>query len=575
MQAVALQHIDTILEEEKITALYLRLSRDDDQQGESNSIANQRALLTDYAKKHKFRNVRVFIDDGVSGVTMKRNGFQEMYALIEAGGVSTVIVKDMSRLGRNYLEVGQLTEMVFPQHNVRFIAVNDSVDSAQGEDDFTPFRNIINEFYAKDMSRKIRSSMRTKSRQGFAIGAPPYGYKPDPENRRRWVIDEEAAEIVERIYDLRKKKTSITEIALMLRREKVLIPTAYAVSKGYRKPMRSSTRSEYLWEDSVVKKILVNRAYIGDVVNFKTYSRSYKLKQRLENTEDKLEIHENAHAPIIKRQLWNDIQKTFNGKSRCNQSKEKPKNMFSGFLKCATCGANLNYKFTHDNPKNHYFSCHNKRQDNGLCGKTHHIRVDVLTHLVREHISNITRFANLFESEFVKIVVNEHYKRVCAQQKRHQDALDKALARNKELDTLYERLYEEKILGNLTDERYQKLAHKYEDEQSALKQEMKHLKKVVAEEKSHEMNCDGFLEMVRQYTDVTALSPEILAEFIDKIVVHHKEQLHGEMVQRVEIYFKMVGFVELPDMSGAKKENYARCFSRKKDSWGLPEQIAV
>jgi len=575
MQAIALQQFEICSLDEKITALYLRLSRDDDQQGESNSIANQRALLMDYAKKHKFRNVRVFIDDGVSGVTMKRSGFQKMYSLVLAGSVSTVIVKDMSRLGRNYLEVGQLTEMVLPQHDVRFIAVNDSVDSELGEDDFTPFRNIMNEWYAKDMSRKIRSAKRLKSKQGYAVGIPPFGYMYEGEDKKKWVVDEEAADVVRYIYQLRKDGSSIPEIVKILKRQKVLNPSAHAVAKGHRKPSKRATRGDHFWDTSVVERILRNQAYVGDVINFRTYSRSYKLKERLDNPPEKWEIHESVHQAIIQRPFWDAIQKTFGG-TKARQPKHIPKNMFAGFLKCATCGANLNYKYTHDNPDNHYFSCRNKRDNNGLCGKTHHIRVDVLTHLVREHISNITRFANQFEDDFVKIVINEHYKRMCAQQKKSKDKLEKLLARDKELDTLYEKLYEEKILGNLSEERFQKLSYKYEDEQAELKQQIKHLKKVVAEENAHEMNCDGFLEMVRQYTDVRELTPEILGAFIDKIVVHHREQMHDEVVQKVEIYYRMVGLVELPDMSGAKKENYARCFSRKKDSWGLPEQrVAV
>ena len=573
MQA-ALQQFEICSLDEKITALYLRLSRDDDQQGESNSIANQRALLMDYAKKHRFRNIRVFIDDGVSGVTMKRSGFQEMYSLVLAGSVSTVIVKDMSRLGRNYLEVGQLTEMVLPQHDVRFIAVNDSVDSEQGEDDFTPFRNIMNEWYAKDLSRKLRSSKRIKSSQGYAIGLPPYGYRYDTEDKRRWTIDEEAAEIVQQIYRMRKNGTSVNEIALKLKRGKVLAPSAYAAMKGLRVKTRS-TRGDFFWDKNMVTKILTNQSYVGDVVNFRTYSKSYKLKKRLDNPPEKWEIHKNVHPAIIMRPLWEAIQKTFDA-TKARQPKHIRKNMFAGFLKCSDCGANLNYKYTHQNPENHNFSCRNKRDNNGLCGKTHHIRVDVLTRLVREHISNITRFADQFEDDFVKIVVNEHYKRMCAQQKKSKDKLEKLLARDKELDTLYEKLYEEKILGNLSEERFQKLSYKYEDEQAELKQQIKHLKKVVAEENAHEMNCDGFLGMVRQYTDVRELTPEILGAFIDKIVVHHREQMHDEVVQKVEIYYRMVGLVELPDMSGAKKENYARCFSRKKDSWGLPEQrVAV
>ena len=553
------------ISEEKITALYLRLSRDDDQQGESNSISNQRAMLSEYAKKNGFRNVKVFIDDGVSGVTLNRDGFKEMYQLIESDQVATVIVKDMSRLGRNYLEVGQLTELVFPQHNIRFIAVNDSVDSNLGEDDFTPFRNIMNEWYAKDMSRKLRSALRTKSKQGYAIGVPPMGYTFDTADSRRWVVDEEGADVIRRIYHMRRDGTSINDIAKILKREKVLTPSAYAIQKGYRTPPKRSSRGECFWDVSVVHQILTNQLYVGDVLNFRTYSKSYKLKTRLDNPKENWEIHEDVHEPVIPRALWMDIQKTF-GDTKYRKPKHIEKNMFAGYLKCSDCGANLNYKYTHDNPNNHYFSCHNKRQNNGLCTKTHHIRVDALTELVRNHISSITRFAGLFEDDFVKIVVDEHYRRICMQHKKNQEALEKMLVRDKELDTLYERLFEEKILGNLSEDRFQKLSYKYEDEQAELKQRIKHMKKVVVEEKAHELNCDGFLSIVRKYTDVTELTPEILSEFIDKIVVHHRENLYGEMVQKVEIYYKMIGFVELPHMSKAEKENYIRCFSRIKEN---------
>jgi len=453
---------------------------------------------------------------------------------------------------------------VFPQHDIRFIAVNDSVDSSKGEaDDFTPFRNIINEWYAKDLSRKLRSALRTKSKQGYAIGLPPLGYKFAEEDHRKWAIDADSAEIVRRTYKMRHEGASLNDIVNTLKREKVLTPTAYAAQKGYRARGTRSSRGDCFWDISVVSQILTNRAYVGDVVNFRTYSKSYKLKERLDNPEENWDIHENVHEPIVERHLWEDIQKTF-GHTKYRKPKHIEKNMFAGFLYCSDCGGTLNYKYTHDNPANHYFSCHNKRQNNGLCTKTHHIRVDVLTELVRNHISSIARFAALFEDEFVKIVVDEHYKRMCMQQKRNQDALNQMLARDREIDTLYEKLYEEKILGNLTEERFQKLSYKYEDEQAELKQRIKHMKKVVSEEQAHELNCDGFLELVRKYTDVTELTPEILREFIDKIVVYHREQLFGETVQKVEIYYKMIGLVDLPQMSATEKENYVRCFSRAK-----------
>jgi len=552
---------NTIYTVEKITALYLRLSRDDEQEGESNSISNQKAHLTEYAKRNKFRNTKIFVDDGVSGVTFNRDGFKEMLSLIEADKVSTLIVKDMSRLGRNYLEVGQLTEIVLPMHDVRLIAVNDGVDSDKGEDDFTPFRNIINEWYAKDMSRKMRSALKTKSNSGYAVGPPPYGYKRDDADNRRWAVDPEASEVVKHIYAMRQAGISTNEIADRLKREKHLIPSLYAQQKGYKNPSKKIVRGEYLWDKSIVHKILTNRAYIGDVVNFRTYNKSYKLKKRLDNPEENWEIHEGVHEPIIKPSVWHSVQKSF-GDTKYRKTKNIEKNMFAGLLRCSDCGANLNYKFTHDNPENHYFSCRNKRANNGLCSQTHHIRVDTITHIVTQHLSSIVRFAALFEDEFVKMVVDETYKLVQMHQKRNRDDLQAALTRAQAVDVLYENLYEEKILGNLNEERFQKLSYKYEDEQSELKQRIKHLQQVVAHEQEHEMNADGFLELVRDYTEIRELTPEILKTFIDKIVVHHKEQQFGETVQRVEIYYKMIGHVELPKMSKAQKESYVRSFGR-------------
>ena len=560
---------------EKITALYLRISREDTEHsagypgtGESNSISNQKVMLMDYATKNGFKNVKTFIDDGVSGATLNRDSFQSMLGLIEQDLVSTVIVKDMSRFGRNYLEVGHLTEIVLPQHNVRLIAISDGVDTDKGEDDLTAFRNLINEHYLKDLSRKLRSSQRIKSKQGYAIGCPPYGYKKDSDNPKRWVVDEESSENVRKIFDIRLQGYSVNEIANSMKRAKILTPTAYANEKGYRKSSKS-TRGDTFWEHQVVTQILKNRSYLGDVVNFKTYSKSYKLKSRLRNPEEKWEIHEGVHEPIIERQTFEDVQKTF-GNTKCRKPKYIEKNMFAGFLKCASCGANLNYKYTHGNPHNHYFSCKNKRANNGLCAKTHHIRVDVITDILTRHLSRILRFAALFEDEFVKIVVDEHYKRIQIQQRKNQVALHEALAREKELDVLFESVYEDKALGKLSEERFLKLSYKYEDEQSALRQNIKHLRTIVEEETSHEMNADGFLKLVRKYTDVDVLTPEILREFVDRIVVHHREQRFGETVQRVEIYYRMVGYVELPEMTKAQEERLAAAFGRIEDEKAKP-----
>lgn len=293
-----------------------------------------------------------------------------------------------------------------------------------------------------------------------------------------------------------------------------------------------SPRSEYLWTHGIIRKILTNQSYIGDIVNFKTYSKSFKLKQRLENPQEKWTVIKGAHPAIIDLETWNKIQKSF-GNVKFRKPKNIEKNMFAGYLKCSDCGANLNYKFTHQNPDNSYFSCRNKRENNGICQKTHHIRVDVLTKIVRNHILNIVQFANLFEDELVKIVIDENYRKVQKIHKQNQEKLEKMQGREKELDIIIEKLFEKKVLGNLSEERFLKMSKRYEEEQTSLKSEIKNLKKIVQEEEKHEMNADEFLKIVRKYSNFEELNPEILREFIDKIIVHHGENIAGETVQKV------------------------------------------
>lgn len=513
----------------KLTILYLRLSRDDDLEGESSSISNQRVYLTNYAKKNKFKNVMVFYDDGISGVTFDRDDFVKVLKLIELDMVENLIVKDLSRIGREHIKTDTLLEITLPKHNVRFISVNDGIDTGLREDDTIAFRNLTNEWYARDISRKVRSAHRAKSSQGYAIGHPPFGYMYDEKDKKKWVVDPDASETVKYIYSLRKQGYGLPEIAKIL------------------------TRKEN------VRSILINRSYVGDVVNFKTYSRSFKLRERLENPEEKWEIHENIHEAIIERSVWQDIQNTF-GNVRYKKPKHTEKHIFAGLLKCSDCGANLNYKYTHDNPDNHYFSCRNNRSGEGLCKKTHHIRVDKLTELLTNNLSSIVNFANCFEDEFVKIVMDENYKMVVATQNRNQKELQRLLARDKEIDNLVEKLFEEKVLGNLSAERLAKLSAKYDEEQSELKAKIQNLETVVCQEKSHELNVEAFLERVHKYSDIKELIPEILHEFIDKVVVHHREQIDGQTVQKVEIYYKMVGKVEIPNMSKAEKEKCLKIF---------------
>ena len=306
----------------------------------------------------------------------------------------------------------------------------------------------MNEWYAKDMSCKMRSTLKIKNSQGYAIGRPPLGYTYDEMDKKRWAVDEEGAQIVRYIFELRKQGESMNKIAKILKKQKVYIPSAYAAKKGIIKPTAKPPLNEYLWNHGMIQRILTNQSYVGDVVNFRTYSKSFKLKNRIDNARENWQIHKDVHEPIIGRELFEENQKSF-GDTKCRKPKCIPQNMFVGFLRCSDCGANLNYKYAHDNPDNHYFSCKNNRVGNGLCKKTHHVRVDVLDYLIRNDISNIVQFATEFEDEFVKIVVDENYKQIQATQKKNLEALNKMLARDKELDTLCEKVFEEKILGNL------------------------------------------------------------------------------------------------------------------------------
>ena len=456
--------------------------------------------------------------------------------------------------------------------DVRFIAVTDNVDSADGDYGLmVPIRNIFNEQYARDISIKRRSANRAKSSLGYPIGLCPYGYMPDPADNRRWVIDDEAAEIVREIYQLRLRGESVYQIADILKRKKIVTPSIYLTKKGIRKCRMTNQRGDYLWDKNVVRGILFNQCYTGDVINFKTYTKSFKLKQRLDNPKENWDIHENVHEAIIDRATWEKVQATFQTKQR--QPKHVRKNMFAGFLKCANCGANLNYKYTHANPDNHYFSCRNKRDSNGLCGQTHHIRVDRLTEVVTKHISRVTRFANQFEDDFVKLVVDEHYKQIILLQDKNKKALANLRGRERELDIIFENLYEDKVGGKISEERFMRMSAKYEDEQSELSQKIKHLHAIVEEEKNHEMNADGFIKLIRKYTRINKLTPEILREFIDKIVVHHRETINKQTYQKIEIYYKMVGNIDVPDI--IEQKQYLPAFGRTSEDNKKEDCIAI
>lgn len=371
----------------------------------------------------------------------------------------------------------------------------------------------------------------------------------DPENNKRWVVDEEAAELVKRIYKMRLNGESINSIAKTLRLERIDVPSVYGLKKGQDRPGKRTRQQEYLWVDSMVSKMLQNQQYVGDVVNFKTYTKSYKLKKRYENDPENWEIHRDVHEPIIQRVEWEQVQKTF--QSKCRKPKHTEKNMFAGYLKCSDCGSNMFYKYLTKSPENHYFSCGRYRVK--LCGKTHHIRVDVLEKLVLAEIDNAVRFARDFEDDFVKIVVSEQYKHIQLSQKQNQKKLAKMQIREQELECLFAKVFEDMALGKMPESVSRKMLDKYQEELDILEEQIRHMVSIVNDEKDCEMNVDGFLNIVHRYTRINQLTPAILREFINHIVVHHREKNDGVMEQQVNIHFNFIGEVALPDVEDKAK----------------------
>lgn len=527
-------------------ALYCRLSRDDNMDSESNSITNQKKILAKVAKEKGYGETLFFIDDGISGTTLDRPGFQKMIKAIEAGYISAVIVKDLSRLGRDYLKVGHYTEEFFPQHDVRLIAVSDGVDSDEGENEFTPFRNIMNEWYAKDISKKRRIVNKLKGTAGEPLSQPPYGYMKDPDNPKRWVIDEEAATIVRRIFQMKLDGYGIGETATLLASDGVLTPTAYWQSKGIGRGGKKTAYIPTDWRHSTIAKILSLQEYCGDVINFKTYSKSYKMKARIENAEENRAVFLNVHEAIIDRETWEKVQR---GKG----TRKKPptisgeRSIFSGFLKCSDCGGNLNYHFNQGNHDIKYFNCSTNNGGHGNCPSTHYIRLDFLEQVVLQEIQRLTQFASEYEDDFIKSVMGHSMKVAQDDRAKQQRELEGLLARDRELDKLFERLYEDNVSGKVTDERFSKMSKRYEQEQGENSAKIKTIKRVLKENGGQLMTTDLFLEIVHQYTDVRKLTQRMIAELIDHIEVYHAEKISGKTTQKITIYYNCIGAFTVPE----------------------------
>mgnify|MGYP002512178549 FL=1 len=537
----------------KITALYERLSRDDELQGESNSITNQKHFLEDYARKNGFVNIRHFTDDGVSGTTFDREGFQSMIAEVEAGNVAVIIVKDMSRFGRDYLKVGFYTEVMFKEKGVRFIAINNGIDSSNQQDsDFTPFLNIMNEWYARDSSRKIQAIFKARMQEGKRVSpSVPYGYRRDPDDKQHLIIDPEPAAVVRRIFKLVLEGNGVNRIADILYADKILIPSAYAEkyypenqhSKSFHDPIR--------WTNQTIIHILEKREYMGHTVLGKTISESYKTKKRRKATEDELMIFENTHEAIIDEETWNNVQRLIETKRRPKKNGAPPCRL-SGLLYCADCGSKLSHRY---NSRNKYdadnsYGCSSYRQYTRNC-TMHYIRVSVVEKLILETIREVSAYALSNEKEFVKKVREASDVQQEATMKEYRRRLGKAKRRHEELDDLVKKLYESFATGKIPEKHFDRLLSGYDNEQTTLEAEMQELQTGLDRYGADGVRADRFLELVKRYTDFSELTTPMLNEFIEKVVVHEADKSTGDRVQKVDIYLNFIGAFTVPKMEAA------------------------
>ena len=526
--------------------LYERLSRDDNLEGESYSIGNQKKLLTKVAKEKGYTNLVHFLDDGISGVTMDRPGFVEMIRQLEEGRAAAVFVKDLSRLGRNYIEVGRLTEEFFPEHDIRLVAVSDNIDTAEGENELAPIRNLFNEWYARDISKKRRISNKIKGNAGEPMGQPPYGYIKDPDNPKRWIVDDEAAQVVRRIYGMTLDGLGTEQIAAQLEREGILTPRAYWLQKGIKRPGKGKQQPPTKWNSSTITKILSLQEYCGDILNFKTYSKSYKNKKRIENDRENWVIFKDVHESIIDRAVWEQVQQK-RGKIRKRRTNDGERNMFSGLLVCADCGNNLHFHFNQGNPDIKYFNCSNYKGNRGTCTSTHYVRVDFLEQVVLSEIKRLTRFASHYEDDFVKAVMGSTQESVELDRRLKQKELASLQARDEELDGLFERIYEDNVSGKLSDDRFAKMSRRYEEEQKELSEKIKKLRSEIEKQNSRAASTDMFVSIVRKYTRARKLTPRMLNELVEKIEVYNAERIDGEWVQRLRIHYNCVGEMNIPN----------------------------
>lgn len=532
------------LESDKITALYCRLSRDDELSGESNSIKNQKIILSKYAEDNKFQNIKFFVDDGYSGTTFTRPAFMEMMELAESGQIGTIIVKDHSRLGRNRLVVGQLLEEDFVRLNIRYIAIMDNIDSSKGLNDFLPIQDWFNEMHAKNTSQKVRAVLKSKGESGISLANNvPYGYKKDENDKTKWVIDEQSAEVVKEIYNLFIQGHGTFEIARILTKRNIMTPAEYFVSIGRTFPTRLQT-FKHQWNATTVASILDRQEYIGDTVNFKYTIRSYKDKTKVAIPKENWQIFKNTHEPIIDEYTWNIAQQLRNNRKKPTRSGKK--SIFSGLLFCNDCGKKMYFQspVTDLNTKDHY-RCSSYKKNISLC-TSHWITDEVLQSLVLENIQKVVSYMQNYEDLFIKEQLAKCSQNEEKQISKSKKELEQAKKRIIEIDNLFMHIYEDNISGKITDERFRNLSFNYDKEQKELKTKIEQLSNEIDNTEKKTTNLTQFIANVKKYTEITELTPEILNELIEKILIHQAEKINGKKVQEIDIYYRGVGIISFP-----------------------------
>lgn len=532
-----------------ITALYCRLSRDDGTESESNSIGNQKKLLSQKAKEMGLTDTKYYVDDGYTGTNFNRPGFQQLIDDIEIGLVSAVMVKDLSRLGRDYVSVGNYTDSYFPEHNIRFIAVNDAIDSNEGESEIAPFKNILNEMYARDISKKIRSSHRLRGSMGEPLSQPPYGYMKSPENKKKWIIDPEAATVVKSIFKMCLDGKGNETIARELQESEVLIPMAYWRSKGLNRGGKKTQTNPYKWCKTTIQKILSQQEYCGDIINFKTYSKSFKNKRRIENSKENWAVFKDVNEPIIDRETFETVQKFISKTKRRAPKKENGERSISnGLIYCGDCHSKMRYHTSTSNKEIHYFTCSDNKVDyRGKCPGRHYVRADALEEVVKLELRRLVEMLEIDESYFAQLLLRKNDEEREKDKKFLESELQKAIARSNTVSQLYEKLYEDNVLGKVSDEWFVELSHKYEKERMDLKAKIADTRHKIEELKNNNSEYEKFISAIRRFMQMDNLTSPLLRELIDHIDIFETEGTGKSRTQRIVIYYRFIGYIELPN----------------------------